>query len=291
MHRKRKLSLEPKPRELEKALRGFGLASPILDRIIENSERKALKSPPDELTRKLLAPRDGLILEVVRWFDTLVQELGIERLHSQRELLIQLHDISECSGCTTYGHQLRTMKYTRILLEELGFQELGYRKETAIIMLGALFHDIGKAAVKPETLRKEVLNAEEKGYIKTHPHRGEKILRALLGREPAMEGVITIAHCHHKFADGRGYPARAAGCYKTGKEYLIVGLADAFDAMTSYRVYREHKTIRETLEKMQRDFGLQFGRKIGDMLVNASRKDHRLSEIAKIIREGGGKPF
>jgi len=118
-------------------------------------------------------------------------------------------------------------------------------------------HDIGKIAIPEVVLLKPgTLTPEEYGLIQSHTTRGAELLSP--ARKVAFDQLVyNVILYHHERWDGRGYPKRLAG-HEIPEEARIVGLADAYEAMTSGRPYREAKTPEEALREVQELSGHQF---------------------------------
>ncbi len=131
----------------------------------------------------------------------------------------------------TCGHSDRVARVTVRLAEELGCDA----ETLNTLYLSGLLHDIGKIGIDDNVLRKPgKLSDEEYSHIKRHPEIGHKILRDL-GKLP--EVLPAVLH-HHESWDGSGYPQELT-TEKIPLAARIVGVADAFDAMSSDRPYRK----------------------------------------------------
>jgi len=125
--------------------------------------------------------------------------------------------------------------------------------------LAASLHDLGKLAIPEEILRKpSELNESERLVLQRHPQIGYRMLESL-GVEPIAEWVLH----HHERWDGDGYPDRLRGD-EIPLGARIIFVADAYDAMTSERVYRKPLSPREALEELERCAGSQFDPAIVD---------------------------
>ncbi|NHK37999.1 HD domain-containing phosphohydrolase [Thermus thermophilus] len=125
------------------------------------------------------------------------------------------------------------------------------------IYRAARLHDIGKIGIPEAVLLKPgSLTPEEFALIRSHPQRGVELLSP--ARKVAFDNLVynVILH-HHERWDGRGYPKRLAG-HEIPEEARIVGLADAYEAMTAGRPYRKAKTPEEALREVQELSGHQF---------------------------------
>ena len=132
---------------------------------------------------------------------------------------------------------------------------LGLRRdELDELARAAQLHDLGKLAVPDEILHKPgPLDEREWAFVRQHTLVGERILRA----SPALRSVATVVRSSHERWDGGGYPDRLAG----GEIPLgsrIIGVCDAYDAMTSTRPYRTALEPEEALAELENGSGTQF---------------------------------
>jgi HD-GYP domain-containing protein (c-di-GMP phosphodiesterase class II) len=119
--------------------------------------------------------------------------------------------------------------------------------------LAASLHDLGKLAIPEEILRKPgPLTDAERLVLERHPQIGYRMLESL-GVDPVANWVLH----HHERWDGTGYPeGLAQGQIPLGARIIFV--ADAFDAMTSERVYRRKLSIDDALAELERCAATQF---------------------------------
>lgn len=130
----------------------------------------------------------------------------------------------------TGGHLWRVSRYARLLSESAGLGDAA----SARISLGGFLHDLGKVGVPDAILRKpDRLSDDEYAVIKTHPDIGMRMLSG----HPLAHLVGDAVLMHHERPDGLGYPRGLAGDAIPAMA-RIVGICDAFDAMTSHRPYR-----------------------------------------------------
>jgi len=140
-----------------------------------------------------------------------------------------------------------------------------------IIQKAGVLHDIGKITIELAILNKpSTLDEEEYEKIKIHPSVGYRIL------EP-IDFEYDIKLCvlqHHERPDGKGYP-NGTNAEEILQEARIMAVADAFDAMTTKRPYRDPMSVQVALEELERCAGSQFDpdaveglKKIIDMLVS-----------------------
>ena len=159
-------------------------------------------------------------------------------------ILFALAKALEARDDDTASHSLNVTKYAMLLGRQLGLTD----EEMRILGQGAMLHDLGKIGIPDEILKKPGnLDAVEFERIKEHPRLTSEILAPL----ETSNHYSSIARSHHERWDGNGYPDGLNG---EGIPLLarIVAVADAWDAMTSNRVYRagmNEQTALAVLEK------------------------------------------
>jgi len=159
------------------------------------------------------------------------------------------------------GHMERVLKYGLAIAFELDPKLI----EDDVLKLSLLFHDIGKIEIPDSILNKPFkLTPEEYEVIKRHPEAGEEILKHV----KFLNEVAQIVKQHQERWDGKGYPKGLKG-EEIHLYARIVALADAFDAMTSDRVYRKAMSIEEAIEEVLRNKGTQFDPMVVDAFMRA----------------------
>lgn len=150
----------------------------------------------------------------------------------------------------TCGHSRRVAFLSRELAREAGLS----RSIVERVHISGLVHDVGKIGVPESVLCKPGrLTDEEFALIKKHPEIGVRILRDIPNFEDIIPGVMS----HHERYDGRGYPHNLAG-EEIPLFGRIIGIADAFDAMSSTRTYRRALSATDVIEEISRCAGSQF---------------------------------
>jgi len=163
-----------------------------------------------------------------------------------RSLLVAL----KTRDADTYDHSKRTVNISLLLGHECGLERTDMRS----LEFGALLHDIGKIGVPDNVLRKPgELNDFEWAMMRRHPHLGQEILSGL----SFLDDARTIVAQHHEKWDGSGYPLGIRG-EKIDFGARILFVADAFDAMTSDRVYRQAKSYDEAVVELNSCAGTHF---------------------------------
>ncbi len=129
--------------------------------------------------------------------------------------------------------------------------------------MGCLLHDVGKIGISEEIVRKpSSLTVEEYNIIKEHPGKGEQIARPI----GFLQNHRFLIRNHHEWYDGTGYPDRLKGeDIPVGAQ--IIGVADAFDAITSTRPYRFGLDPEVALERIRENRGTQFSPQVVDVFV------------------------
>jgi HD-GYP domain-containing protein (c-di-GMP phosphodiesterase class II) len=126
--------------------------------------------------------------------------------------------------------------------------------DMAALQRAALLHDVGKLAMPEAVLRKPApLTVEELQLIHTHP----QIAADLIGEVPYLEPAADLVRDAQERVDGLGYP-NGACARDVALGARIIAVADAYDAMTGPRVFRDAITPREALLELERCAGTQF---------------------------------
>jgi len=167
--------------------------------------------------------------------------------------------IVEARDPYTRGHSERVSEFAVEIAKRLGFspERLEMLKQTAIL------HDIGKLGIHEAILsKKEKLTEAEWELLRNHPMIGEDILKpVLLGPE-----MLAAVRGHHERHDGNGYPDKLAG-EDIHVFARILSVADAYDAMTSKRLYRQVLSQESAVAELRKHSGTQFDPQIVDIFI------------------------
>jgi HD-GYP domain-containing protein (c-di-GMP phosphodiesterase class II) len=145
---------------------------------------------------------------------------------------------------------------------------------------GSLLHDIGKIGVPDLILRKPAkLTPDEWVLMREHPMHGQQILRGI----KFLEGAAKVVAQHHEKWDGSGYPVGLNGedidiCAR------IFSVADAFDAITSDRVYRKGKSYEAAAQELDDWAGTQFDPKVVEAFHRVAQDDWRELHEQSLIK-------
>lgn len=159
----------------------------------------------------------------------------------------------------TRGHSQRVSAYAVKIAEEMGMS----KEQIEDLRIAGILHDIGKIGISDSILlKKGPLTKEEYEEIKKHPAISNKILYPI----GLSDRILKAIAFHHERFDGRGYPFGLSN-ESLGLEPQIIAVADAFDAMTSKRPYREPLSIDEALRELERNKRSQFHPDIVDVMI------------------------
>lgn len=166
------------------------------------------------------------------------------------QILEALVESLEARDQYTAGHSRRVGKYSRWIGRQMGMPAAGIER----LHVGALLHDIGKIGIPDAVLLKDGrLNDDEFRIIKTHPDIGVRILE----RIGAFQEYLGAVGLHHENHDGTGYPRGLRGD-DIPLDARIVHVADAYDAMTSNRPYRQRMPEEKVRRILLECSGTQF---------------------------------
>jgi len=162
------------------------------------------------------------------------------------------------------AHALHVATLARDVAARIGLP----RNDVAVVVEGALLHDVGKTLVPRAILAKRrPLDRLEYATVKLHPDWGFEIV----GSDVAPRAALAIRH-HHERWDGCGYPARLAAD-DIPLEARIVGIADAFAAMREKRPYRPAKSRDAALLELERNAGTQFDPELVEPLIESAARE------------------
>lgn len=185
--------------------------------------------------------------------------------NAYRSTLQALTAALETRDAETHGHSERVVTFSLRLGREYGLNAVQMKS----LEFGSLLHDIGKIGVPDAILRKPAkLTDEEWVRMREHPLHGQQILRGI----KFLEGAANVVAQHHEKWDGSGYPFGLKAeeidiCAR------IFSVADAFDAITSDRVYRKGRSYEIALQELDDWAGRQFDPRVVEAFHRVPKDD------------------
>ena len=224
---------------------------------------------------EVVIQRISRILELYHYQKSLQQEVDrktAELRESNRkvtnvlsQMIMALGSAIDAKDAYTNGHSERVARYSGELARRMGKST----QEINDIYYIGLLHDIGKIGIPDYIINKAgKLTEEEYELIKNHPNIGADILSSIT----EMPGISFGAHWHHERFDGKGYPDGLAG-EDIPEVARIICVADAYDTMTSKRVYRDVLPQKVARDEILKGRGTQFDPVIADYMLEMIDED------------------
>jgi response regulator RpfG family c-di-GMP phosphodiesterase len=210
-----------------------------------------------ELNRKLV---EIFSTNVSIAFDNI--HLNREVEETQKELIVTLGETIEWRSKETGNHVRRVAEYAGILAAQCGLPAA----EVELLRKAAPMHDVGKVGIPDVILNKPgLLDATERGIIRTHPTIGHAILKG--SNRELFKAAALIALQHHERYDGFGYPQGL-----TGQNIHVYGrltaVADVFDALMSDRIYRPAWSLDAVVAYFREQRGRHFDPVMTDIVLD-----------------------
>ena len=239
----------------------------------EEAESRGLSLGAMDFIRKPFVPevfalRVKSSLELIRLQKNLSFEVE-KKTDENRELFVHvvksIADAIDAKDAYTNGHSSRVAEYSREIAKRAGFS----KEMQNNIYIAGLLHDAGKIGIRDQVINKPgKLSDEEYEEIKLHPGKGAKILENI----SEMPILAIGAKCHHERYDGTGYPQGLKG-EKIPQVARIIALADAYDAMSSYRSYRDVLPQKMIRKEIVEGSGTQFDPRFAEIMINIIDED------------------
>jgi putative nucleotidyltransferase with HDIG domain len=184
------------------------------------------------------------------------------------DTIITLANAIDARDPYTYRHSNNVTRYSVRISEELKLP----LKIVEDVKYASLLHDIGKIGIKDQILLGAgKLTEEEFSQIKSHPGKGEEIIKSL----PFLQEAARMVRHHHEYFDGKGYPDGLKG-ERIELGARILKVADSFDAMTTDRLYHKALGLDEAANELERKKGADFDPEIVDVFVAILKKEPQL---------------
>lgn len=215
-------------------------------------------------TIKLVRLQTDLSCEVEKKTqEVTAQHEKIERISMQ--IVKALSGAIDAKDTYTNGHSTRVADYSKEIARRAGYPE---KMQNDIYMMG-LLHDVGKIGVPDAIINKPAkLSDEEYSIIQNHPVMGAKILKNIT----EFPKLVTGARWHHERYDGKGYPDGLCG-KEIPMEARIIAVADAYDAMSSRRSYRDELPQSQVRLEVEKGKGTQFDPKFAEIMLHMIDED------------------
>jgi diguanylate cyclase (GGDEF)-like protein len=232
-------------------------------------------SPGETSAVQAIANHSAVALERIK----LVKDLS----ESYDRILSALVAALDTRDHETEGHSQRVVAYSLALAESFQLNADAHQE----IERGARLHDIGKIGVPDAILHKtSKLNEAEWAIVRNHPAWGKQILEGI----GFLSGAAEIVLAHHERWDGQGYPRGLKG-EQIPLGARIFAVADAFDAMTSYRPYRDPHTYQKARDEIRMGSGNQFDPQVVTAFLAIGRDQWiHLREESGGARQEGAEP-
>lgn len=189
----------------------------------------------------------------------ILEKMEVNRIANYEETILAFVNIIEQRDTYTAGHSIRVAEYCKKIAIALKIDEEAIKK----LEQAAILHDIGKVATPDAVLLKpNKLTAIEYELIKQHAYAGYMMLSKI----DMYKDLAEIIRYHHVRYDGKGYPATSCADDAPFLSH-IMAVADAFDAMTSNRIYKPRQTVAEALAEIQRYSGTQFHPAVAEIAI------------------------
>ncbi|MEA1920838.1 MAG: HD domain-containing protein [Campylobacterota bacterium] len=226
--------------------KGFTKRFEHLSSMIQDIDIKNLK-PIQNLTG---SDEIALIVHNINDLISRIDSMTADREKNFEEVIQTFVDMIEQRDTYTAGHNRRVAEYCVLIAKEMGYTS----QEIELLRKSALMHDIGKIQTPDSILLKPgQLTKNEYELIKEHASVGYTILSQIEMYKPYAE----IIKYHHERYDGKGYPNGFKGDEIPPLSKILI-LADAFDAMTTTRIYKPRKNISKALEEIKQSSKTQF---------------------------------
>jgi len=218
--------------------------------------------------------------EMVKQKTKELQEMLTYETQNYEQTIYSMIEMIEDRDTYTAGHAKRVAQYSKMIAEEMGYSE----EDCTKIYQAGILHDIGKIATPDSVLlNPKKLNDIEYKLIQEHVEVGYKLLNHI----PMFQPLANIVRSHHERYDGTGYPKGLSGD-EIDPLARIMMVADAFDAMTTNRIYKARKSLKKALKEIQDLQGIQFHPEVVAPAIRALQSIHidkQISQLPKSILE------
>lgn len=185
-----------------------------------------------------------------------------------------LAEVVQAKDPFLHGHSEDVAEYVKAISGELGLDD----DERERLTFASLLHDVGKIGISERILLKPGrLTAEERSIIELHPRIGFRLVEQV----PGMEEIAPLVLHHHERWDGAGYPAGLRG-EEIPLGARVIGVADAFSAMTEQRPYRDRMSLEDACAELERCAGAQFDPRVVTLFCTEARHRPRPQRVGPV---------
>jgi putative nucleotidyltransferase with HDIG domain len=193
-----------------------------------------------------------------------------ELVKNYEETLLTFVDLIEQRDSYTKGHTQRVATYCKIIAEAMGYSN----EEVEKVYKAGILHDMGKITTPDSILLKPGrLSNLEYNIMKEHVHDGCTLLRQI---KPYKE-LVEIIEQHHERYDGKGYPNGLPNEHIHPLARIMI-VADAFDAMTTSRIYKPRMDIQTAIAELHKCMATQFDPEVVNVAIRVL-KDIDINEL------------
>ncbi len=238
-------------------------------------KKESVNKPAEELTAKYkqalekICELENRVFDISCSMNKKIDELSM--LYKENSLLCEkikksfygtleaLAETIEKKDSCTGGHTKRVVKYSESIAKNLGLS----KDEIDKVRWCAVLHDIGKIGIADQILKKPAsLAKREWELMYKHPEMGYEILRHVDG----LEEIVEAMRHHHERWDGLGYPLGLVG-KQIPFFSRIIAVADTYDAIVSFRPYREGASPQKAFNEIKSKRGSQFDAEVVDAFI------------------------
>ncbi|MCF6173221.1 MAG: response regulator [Campylobacteraceae bacterium] len=192
-----------------------------------------------------------------------------EQIDNYEQTLLSLVKLVEKRDTYTGGHSQRVAKYSKMIAQQMNFSP----QECELVYKAGILHDIGKIETPDAVLLNPgKLNKLEFSLIKEHVKTGTNMLQKI----PMYKELSKIIAQHHERHDGKGYPANIQGDEILPLAQIMI-VADAYDAMTTNRIYKPRMSKTKALKELSTFSGTQFNPIVAEQAIKVF-KDIEIDE-------------
>lgn len=197
-----------------------------------------------------------------------------EKIDNYEKTLLSLVELVEKRDAYTGGHSQRVANYSKLIANHMGFSQ----NECNLVYKAGILHDIGKIETPDAVLLNPgKLDDLQYSIIKQHVVTGAKLLEKI----PMYKELSKIIAQHHERYDGKGYPSGLKADEISPLAQIMI-VADAFDAMTTNRIYKPRIGLKEALEELRELSAKQFHPKVVVHAIDVFKDlklDHTIAQL------------